>query len=102
MATENKSMTLQQAVDMGEYDPEFLASFPEWHTLSPHVQLQFVRQGVDNRRKQLLSQWAEVSNAIDFRLKPELQSALDNILEQVKKLDQERERIYFEYSKKLV
>ncbi len=30
------SMTLQKAVDLGEYHPDFLANFPEWHTLSRH------------------------------------------------------------------
>lgn len=98
--TTTANMTLQKAVDLGEYNPEFLATFPEWHTLSPHVQLQFIRQGMDNRRKQLLAQWAEVNAALDFRLKPELKDALDNIHEQLRKIDNDREKIYLEYSSK--
>ena len=32
------NITLDQAIDFGEYDPEFLANFTEWHTLSVHIQ----------------------------------------------------------------
>ena len=97
--TKAPTMTLQQAVDMGEYDPEFLSTFPEWHTLSRHVQLQYIRQGLDNRQKQLVVQYAEINNVLDFRLKPHLKEALSNIHQQLKKLDKERERLYIEYSK---
>ena len=92
-------MTLQKAVDLGEYDPGYLSTFSEWHTLSRHVQFQFIRQGIDNRRRHLVSQWAEINNVLDFRLKPELKSALENIQNQLKKLDSEQERLYLEYSK---
>ncbi len=91
-------MTLQKAVDLGEYEPEYLATFPEWHTLSPHVQFQFIRQGLDNRNRQLVVQWAEINNVLDFRLKPHLKEALDNIQKQIKKLDRDREKLYLEYS----
>jgi len=91
-------MTLQKAVDMGEYEPEYLATFAEWHTLSRHVQFQFVKQGLENRNKQLLTQWAEIVNTLDFRLKPHLAEALKNIEKQMKLLDKEREKLYLEYS----
>jgi hypothetical protein len=94
-----QKMTLQKAVDMGEYDPEYLATFAEWHTLSRHVQFQFIRQGLDNRNNQLLTQWAIINNTLDFRLKPQLAEALENIQKQMKRLDTERERLYFEYSR---
>ena len=92
-------MTLQKAVDLGEYQPEYLATFPEWHTLSRHVQFQFIRQGLDNRYKQLMVQWAEINNVLDFRLKPSLKEALANIQRQMKKVDSDREKLYLEYSK---
>lgn len=92
-------MTLNQAIEMGEYKPEFLATFPEWHTYSRHVQFQFIRQALDNRNKQLLTQWAEINNVIDFRLKPHMAEALENIQKQMKILDIDRENLYFEYSK---
>lgn len=94
----SQKMTLQKAVDMGEYDPEYLGTFAEWHTLSRHVQFQFVRLGLDNRNNQLLTQWALINNTLDFRLKPQLAEALENIQKQMKRLDGERERLYFEYS----
>lgn len=92
-------MTLQKAIDMGEYDPDYLATFPEWHKLSQHVQFQFIREGLDNRRRQLTLQWAEINNVIDFRLKPHLKIALKNVERQLKKLDKDWERLYLEYSK---
>ena len=94
----SQSMTLQKAVDMGEYEPEYLATFPEWHTLSKHVQFQFVKQGLDNRRRQLWLQWAEVNNTPDFRLKPHLIVALKNIEKQIKKLDDDWERLFVSFS----
>ena len=93
------AMTLQKAVDLGEYDLEYLATFPEWHTLSRHVQFQFVKQGLDNRNKQLLTHWAETVNILDFSKKPQLAEALKNIESQMKKLDRDREKLYLEFSK---
>ncbi len=93
-----KFMTLQKAVDMGEYDPEYLSIFSEWHTLSRHVQFQFIKQGLDNRRRQLWLQWAEINNTPDFRLKEHLSTALNNIEKQIKKLDGDWERLYTKYS----
>jgi len=93
-------MTLQKAVDMGEYSPEYLSTFAEWHTLSPHMQLNYIKQGLDNRRVQLLAEWAELDRAIDYRLKPELKMAQENIWKQIEKIEVDRERLYYEYSNK--
>jgi hypothetical protein len=95
----SKNMTLKEAIGLGEYNPDFLATFPEWHTYSRHIQFQYIRQALDNRNKQLLMQWAEINNTIDFRLKPQMAEALVNIQKQMKKLDDERDKLYFEYSK---
>jgi len=91
-------MTLQKAVDMGEYDPEYLATFPEWFTLSRHVQFQFIKQGLDNRRRQLWLQWAEINNTPNFHLKPHLAIALTNVEKQIKKLDSDWEKFFVKYS----
>lgn len=93
-------MTLREAVKLGEYNPEFLSTFPEWIDMSPHVQLQFIKEGMDNRRKQLLMQWAEMDRAIDARLKTNLHEAQKNIEKQLRKIQDDRERLYYEYSKK--
>lgn len=92
-------MTLQKAVDLGEYNPDFLATFPEWHTLSRHVQFQFIRQALDNRHRHLIVQWAEINNLLDFSKKPELKEALKNIEKQLNELEKDKEKLYFEYSK---
>lgn len=93
-------MTLQKAVDMGEYEPDYLATFAEWHELSTHIQFQYIKQGLDNRNKQLITQWAETFNILDFSKKPHLQTALENIQKQIKKVDRDRERLYVEFSAK--
>lgn len=92
-------MTLQKAIDLGEYDPGFLVTFAEWHTFSHHIQFQYIRKALDNREKQLRVQWAEIVNFLDFRLKPHLKEALKNIERQMKIVERDRERLYMEYSK---
>jgi hypothetical protein len=91
-------ITIQKAIDMGEYNPDYLATFPEWHSLTRHVQFEFIRRALDNRRKQLVVQWAEINNVLDFSLKPHLQEALRNIEKQLNKLDDDWEKLYLEYS----
>lgn len=91
-------MTLEKAVDMGEYNPEFLATFPEWHLLSRHIQFEYIRKALDNRNRQLVLQWAEINNILDYSTKPELKIAQQNIQNQIKKVDKDRERLYLEYS----
>lgn len=92
-------MTLQKAVDMGEYDPKYLSTFPEWHELSKHIQFQFIKTAIENRRRQLVQQYAEVNNVLDFRLKPELKETLANIDRQLKVLDNHLEKLAMEYFK---
>lgn len=93
------NMTLQKAVDMGEYDPQFLSGFVEWHSLSRHIRFQYIRQALDNRRHQLLAQWAAIYNALNFEKKPELHAAAQNVKKQLDKLESDREKLYIEYSK---
>lgn len=93
------AITLQKAVEMGEYDPKYLSGFAQWHGLSRHTQFEFIRQALDNRRRHLVSQWAELNNVLDFSKKPYLQQGLKNIEDQMKALDADRERLYLEYSK---
>lgn len=93
------SMSLSSAIQMGEYNPEYLSTFPEWHQLSSHTQLQYIRMAIENRRKQLLTQWAEIDRAVDYRLKSGLHEAQKNIELQLSKLEYDRERLYVEFSK---
>jgi hypothetical protein len=98
-AVTSQKMTLQKAVDFGEYDPKFLSTLPEWHTLSKHIQFQFIQKAMENRRHQLLAQYAAISNVLDFRLKPELKETLSNIHKQLKQIDTDFEKISLEYFK---
>jgi len=75
----SKKFQLREVVEMGEYDPEYLGTFVEWHTLSKPVQWSLIKKALDIRERQLVQQWAEINNILDFRLKPELKVALKNI-----------------------
>jgi hypothetical protein len=97
--TSSSTMNLQKAIELGEYDPKFLSGFAEWHSLSRHSQFQYIRQALDNRRRHLIMQWAEINNVLDFSKKPHLQEALRNIEEQMRKLREDKEKLYIEYSK---
>ena len=92
-------MTLQKAVDMGEYNPDYLSTFAEWHTLSRHIQFQHIRTAVEIRRRHLITQWAETFNILDFSKKPKLANALKNIENQLHKIEDDREKLFIEYSK---
>lgn len=94
-------LTLQQAIEFGEYDPKYLANFAEWHNLSVHVQWQLVRKALNNRHSQLITQYAELNNALDLRLKPDVQEAMKNVEKQLKIFEKDREELYVEYSQKL-
>lgn len=85
------TLTLQKAVDLGEYDPEFLATFAEWHDLTPHLQWQLVRKGLINRRQSLTINWAEIANQPDYSKKPHLKPIQESIQKQLHKLQEDEE-----------
>lgn len=97
--TKPMDRTLEDAIEMGEYEPKFLQTFQEWKTISRHVQFQYINKAIDIRRRQLLSQYAAMNNVLDFRLKPEMQKAIKNVLAQLDLLDKDREKLLIEYSK---
>ena len=98
-STKSTKMTLQKAVDFGEYNPDYLSTFPDWYTLSKHIQFQFIQTAMENRRKQLMQQYAAINNVLDFRLKPELKKPLENIMKQLKQIDSDFEEISISYFK---
>lgn len=92
------NITLQQAIDFGEYDPKYLANFAEWHTLSVHIQWQLIRKALDIRQRQLITQYAELNNALNYSKKPHLHLAAKNVEKQLSTLAKDREQLYTEYS----
>lgn len=92
-----KNFQLREVVDMGEYDPEYLGTFPEWHSLSKPVQWTLIKKALDIRERQLVQQWAEINNVLDFRLKPELKIALKNIENKRHQVMADRESLLMEY-----
>ena len=101
MKTNKLELSFKEIIERGEYDPAVLSNYSEWKTMSPHVQLQYIREGMDNRRKHLLMEWAELDRSIDARLKPNLEIAKKNIEAQLKKIESDREKYYLEYSSKM-
>ncbi len=95
------NMTLQQAIDFGEYNPKSLANFTEWHTLSIHIQWQLIRKALDVRQRQLITQYAELNNALNFSKKPHIHKACKSVERQLKKLTQDKEKLYIKYSNKM-
>jgi len=95
------NITLQQAIDFGEYDPKVLANFAEWHTLSTHIQWQLIRKALDIRQRQLITQYAELNNALNFSKKPHLHKACKSVERQLRRLAGDREKLYVEYSNKM-
>ena len=95
------NLTLQQAIDFGEYDPKSLSNFAEWHTLSTHIQWQLIRKALDIRHKQLITQYAELNNVLDMSKKPHIHGAMRNVEKQIADLMKDRERLYVEYSNKM-
>ena len=94
---QSAGMTLQKAVDLGEYDPDYLATFPEWADMTKHLQWQMVRQALKNRWRILAVNWAEVSNQPNFSKKPHLKKALEGIQKQLDQLQSEEERLQIEF-----
>lgn len=91
-------LTLNKAIEFGEYHPKDLSNFAEWHQLSRHAQFELIKQAIINRRQHLLLQWAEINNMLDFSKKPHLKPALKNIESQLKQLEVDREKLYVDYS----
>ena len=92
-----KTFQLNDVVEMGEYDPEYLSTFAEWHSLSKPIQWTLIKKALDIRERQLVQQWAEVNNILDFRLKPELKTVLKNIEDKRHQLFEDREKLLSEY-----
>lgn len=95
------TLTLQQAIDFGEYNPGYLSNFSEWHTLSGHIQWQLIRRALDIRQQQLLTHYAELSSSLEFSKKPHVQEAMKNVERQLRILAQDKEQLYVEYSSKM-
>ncbi len=96
--TTSNFLTLQKAIEFGTYEPEELAVYAEWHQLSRPGQYQLVKQAVDNRLRHLIQQWAEITNVLDFSKKPHLKEALEKIMDQRKKVLEDKERLMIEFA----
>jgi ribulose kinase len=89
----SSEMTLQKAVDLGEYDPKYLTTLSGWRDLTSHLQWQMVRQALKNRRTSLMVNWSEVANHPNFSQKPELKKIHESIEKHLKHLQQDEEKL---------
>lgn len=94
----NKFMTLEKAIEMGEYEPKFLMQFDEFAKLPRYSQFQLIQKALNNRRRQLQLHWADLNNQLDFSKKPYLESALKNVQKKIDDLKQVEEDLLIEYS----
>lgn len=94
----SESVSLHEAVEMGEYDPKYLSTFAEWQKMSKNMQWQMVRRALKNRRKLLRLNYAEIFNQLDFSKKPELKVAMENVQKQIERLQEDEEKFQVEYS----
>lgn len=92
-------MTLEQIIELGEYEPEILAKYPEWGKLSNYARFQIITNGLENRRKQLFKKWSEVVNFIGDSPLSDRQETKANLERQLQTLRADKERLYNEYSK---
>ncbi len=93
------SFNLKEAINLGEFEPEVLAKYPEWEKLSNYARFELIRQGLENRRRQLFKKWGEVVNFIGDSKTSDRQETKDNIERQLEALRADKERLYNEYSK---
>ena len=91
-------LSFKEVINMGKYEPEYLAQYPEWATFDKQIQFQYITQGIVNRRKQLRTQWAGLNNQLDFSKKPQLKPALQRIEQALKDLNADEERLFIEYA----
>ncbi len=85
-------MTLQKAVELGEYKPEVLSQYGDWSLLSKHGQLQFIRTGLRYHKGQLMTQYAALFNIPNYSQKAdELEPKLNHILDLVRQVDKDEE-----------
>ena len=94
-------MTLERAIELGEYDEKFLETFREWHELSNNIRFNYILKAIKNRRQFLRLNYAETFNVIDYSQKPELKKVLEAINNRLNELQKEEEKYRVEYSSKL-
>lgn len=93
-----KSISFREAIALGKYDPKFLEQFPEWNSFDAQIQYQFINKAIQNRRKQLRLQWAELANQLDFSQKPHLKAAQGKVEKAIRDLNEDEERLIVEYA----
>lgn len=100
-AVKSSRMTLERAIELGEYNPKFLSTFPQWQDLSDNIRFNYILRAIKNRRQFLRLNYAETFNVIDYSQKPELKKVLEAINDRLDELQKEEEKYRIEYSSKL-
>jgi hypothetical protein len=96
--SKSSSITLDKAIELGEYEPGYLAGFPEWKEFSRHVQFEYIKKALDNRHRQIIFQYAELNNVLDLRNKPHVKEAIKKVEKRLQEFTEEREKLFIEYA----
>lgn len=99
--TSSPQMTLERAIELGEYSPKFLSTFPQWLDLSDNIRFNYILRAIKNRRQFLRLNYAETFNVTNYSQKPELKKVLEAINDRLEELQKEEEKYRIEYSSKL-
>lgn len=75
MLSNQPSISFKEAIELGKYQEEYLSQFKEWAELDRQLQYRYIRQALNNRRRQLRVDWALLANQPNFSIKPHLQDA---------------------------
>jgi len=94
-------MTLEKAIELGEYSEDYLSTFPEWHNLSDNIRFNYILKAIKNRRQFLRMNYAETFNVLDYSMKPKLKEVLEAINKRLTELQKEEEQYRIKYSSKL-
>ena len=92
------SLTFSKAIELGEYEPNFLEQFPEFSELTRPSQYEYVKKAIENRIKHIWVHWSELANLPDMSIKPQIRKAMEKLEQQHKKVMADKERLYIEFA----
>lgn len=100
MNNNNLPLTFKEAIDMGKYEQEYLKQYDEWQNMDDHIRFQFISKAIENKRRQLRIQWANLANNLDFSKKPHLKEAQKKVEQAIRDLNDDEEMLQVEYAGK--
>lgn len=91
-------LTFKESIQLGKYDETYLSQYQEWVDMDDHLRFQFISQALQNRRRQLRIQWANLANQMDFSKKPYLTEAQQKVEQALRDLSDDEEKLMVKYA----